>query len=170
MIQELGQALSNDLVEAFRASGLKSISGATVAALSVVNEPERTASGWKIGVGDQEALGDENEPAPEGTLRAFVKDFSLKPVRAWKYLDNDAKQTLAIMRRAGQYGGKGWKYANYMWVQNKGNPRAHIDGRGFIEAGVAKFQAEAPELINNWWTSLGAGGRFARTVKGIFGR
>jgi hypothetical protein len=175
LIQELGQALSDNLVEAFTASGLNSRSGATVEALSVVGEPQRTGTGWNIGVGNKEALGNENESAPRNTLREFYDSIGggtgqVRKYANWQGLSDSNKALLEQGRRAGLFGGRGPKYANYMWIQNKGNPKAIITGRHFIEQGVASFQSQAPNIINEWWASLGRVGRFKRTVAGVFGR
>lgn len=170
LVQSLGNALAEDLVQAFQESGLQSQSGATVRALSYVGEPERSGNAWRIGVGDKDALGNEYDPAPRGTLRQFFNDNpGLKPT-PWRAIPPAYKQQLELMRRAGMYGGRGPNYANYMWVQNAGNSAAGISGHGFIEMGLSTWRGQVPDLINEWWQSLGTLGRFKRTVAGVFGR
>jgi len=170
LIQQLGQSLADDLGLAFMASGLTSRSGAGFKAITTVNEPEKTANGWKIGVGDRKALGDENQTAPRGTLRAFFEDNPTIRPSPWRGIPQSYKEKLEAMRRAGMYGGRGPDYANYMWVQNRGSGEAHIAGRHFIETGLNRWRGRVPDIINQWWQGLGRIGRAKETIRGIFRR
>jgi len=151
MIVALGNSLSNHLVESLESSGLTSRSGATVRALSFVGKPERTSSGWRIGVGDKSATGLPSDSAPRGTLRAFFDDHKdIKPSK-WRYMKQSTKDILEGMRRAGMYGGRGQNYANYMWVQDKGDmsDKVRIPARGFVNTGLTAFRSEAPNIIQS---------------------
>lgn len=160
LIVELGNSMAANLVGSFNASGLTSQSGATVRALSKVGEPERTANGWRIGVGDGEAAGKEGQPAPRGTLRAFydyieggLEGYAGATGRVHKYTDwwgmsSANKRLLEQGRRAGLFGGRGPDYANYLWVQDKGNARARITAKPFIDIGVGMWRESAPDIVN----------------------
>ena len=128
--------------------------GATAAALSVVSAPDRTSTGWSIGVGDKSKTGDRNEPAPTGTLRDFFTylertGVSIRPTNWWG-LPRDLKEQLAVERRGGKFGGRGGGYANYMWVQNYGNSKAGIVGTGFLERGVQRWTERANETVRRY--------------------
>lgn len=151
LIVALAKSMSGHLVDAFGTSGLQSDSGATVSALSKIGEPEKTATGWAIGVGDGDAVGSENTPAPRGTLRAFY-NYLAESGRVWRYTDwwgmsRANKRLLANARRAGLFGGRGADYANYMWVQNAGNAKAGVRAHHFIEAGLQAWRQDAPDII-----------------------
>jgi len=166
----LAQDLSEKLVESFSSSGLDSRSGATVRALSYVAEPERTGNGWILGVGDRDALGEEDQSAPRGTLRSFFSDHPEIRPSPWAYIPQSYKDVLESMRRAGMYGGRGPDYANYMWVQNAGNAEAGISGKHFIESALSSWESGSDDIVNDWWSSLSTLGKAKRYVKGAFGR
>jgi len=147
LIVELGNSLSQNLVAAVGSSGLSSKSGSIVKALSKVGEPERTPTGWRIGVGDAKATGLPSDPAPRGTLRAFFTDNPGVRPSPWRGIPPNYQDVLERMRRAGMYGGRGADYANYMWVQDKGNTKAHISPRGFINTGFTTWKAQVPGII-----------------------
>lgn len=170
LVTQIGRGLSDQLKESFTDSGLISRSGATLRALSFVGEPQRIGNAWTIGVGSREDLGEENQPAPTGTLRAFFGDNPELYPTPWKGIPQSYQEKLAQLRRTGLYGGRGATYANYMWVQNAGAPSAYITGRHFIESALAQWRSDVPNIISEWWTSLGRLGRVRRTILGIFGR
>src|SRR3990167_2183001 len=73
----LGQELASDVVAEYFASGMKSQTGNTVDALSYVSQPERTATGLRIGVvGDKGRTGQPSDSGPKGTIRAFLDWYS----------------------------------------------------------------------------------------------
>jgi len=162
LVEQLGQALSEELVKAFTTSGLKSQSGATVRALSVVGRPERWANqyggGWRITVGDDDALGDKRDKPMKGTLASFYSylegqlesEGPVIPYTPWKPIPDKYKRLLEQGRRAGMFGGKGPNYANYMWTQNYGSTKADIVGRHFIEAGVQNFRVRAGDIVDDF--------------------
>ena len=163
LVEQLGQALSEELVKAFTTSGLKSQSGATVKALSVVGEPKRWANqyggGWRITVGDDDALGDKRDKPPSGTLAAFYSYLEggigggdrVIPYTPWKQIPKKFKDELERARRmASLFGGRGPNYANYMWTQNYGSTKADIVGRHFIEAGVQNFRVRAGDIVDDF--------------------
>lgn len=170
LIEAMAESLAGHLQESFQASGLQSRSGAGLSALTYVGEPERTGQGWSMGVGDRDALGGENDPAPRGVLRQFFSDNPSITPSKWRRIPRSYKEQLEAMRRAGMYGGRGPNYANYMWIQNSGNATAEIGGRHFIESAVSEWKTQVPDIINDWWQSLGTVGRFKRRVAGVFGR
>ncbi len=63
-------------------------------------------------------------------------------------MSNANKRLLAQGRRAGMFGGRGIDYANYMWIQNKGNSKARISAHGFIESGIMTWRAEVLDIID----------------------
>ena len=162
---QLGKALSECLVDAFQSTN-SSVSGATVRALSKVSPPEKTGSGWKISVGDGDAVGLESQSAPRGTLRAFYKFVEGGPERSrgatgtikkysnWQGMSSANKRLLEQGRRAGMFGGRGPNYANYMWIQNTGNLKAGITGRGFIAKGTTQWRADVPRIVERYIESV----------------
>jgi len=154
LIQQLGETLADSLQQGFDASGLKSDSGATKNALSKVGQPQRTGSGWSIGVGDARRLGEPNETAPHGTLREFFRDFPEAFAPAWKYIPQAYQEKLAQMRRAGMYGGRGPDYAHYAWAQERGSARAFIPQRAFIEYGRGMFAARATRIVEAYFARV----------------
>jgi len=159
LVRVLGQELSKDLTSAFSESGLQSRSGATIQALSTIGEPEKVGRGWRITVGDKSALGSPDDPAPRGTLRRFYDYLEgtgrVHAFTKWSGMSRSNKELLQEMRRAGLMGGRGPRYANYMWVQNYGSATAEISGRHFIERGQERFRSRASGIINDWWKSSG---------------
>ncbi len=149
LIVELGNRLSEQLRLGFSASGLTPRSGASIRALEYVGQPERITNGWRIGVGNADALGDESQPAPRGVLRAFFSDNKLKPT-PWRGIPPDYKVKLEAMRRAGMYGGRGQNYANYLWVQNRGNMGVYISARNFIGPAIERWREDARYLIEEY--------------------
>ena len=147
LISSLGDTLSGTLVDSFHASGLQSKSGATVKALEYVSDPQRIDGGWKIGVGNGDALGEEGQSAPRGTLRSFFSDRPEIRPTTWAGIPPSYKDVLESMRRSGMYGGRGPDYANYAWVQNSGNSAAGIPSTGFIDSGVSNFMTAADDVI-----------------------
>ncbi len=150
---ELITTLGNLLAQ--RLSGAAPVSsGATQRALSVVGQPQKTETGWKIGVGSGRDTGQPEDASPHGTLRAFYDYLESTGVRvrrtAWSGLSRDNKLRLEQERRAGRFGGKGPTYANYLWVQNFGNPVARIGGTHFLERAVEDFREEAGEVIRQY--------------------
>jgi len=159
LVTRLGQELAKDLGQAFSASGLQSRSGAGLAALTTVGEPTRNGRGWQISVGDKSALGSKNDPAPKGTLAQFYTYLEgtgrVRKYTKWAQMSKSNQELLEKMRRAGLMGGRGPKYANYMWIQNYGNATAQITGRHFIENGLTAFRARSRGIINDWWNKSG---------------
>jgi hypothetical protein len=146
----LGESLAENLVSSFGAVGLVSRSGATVRALSYVGGAERTGDGWSIGVGNVDVTGEENDPAPAGTLRAFFEDNPYLTPSPWRRIPQAYKEKLEAMRRSGMYGGRSSEYANYMWVQDRGSSEAMIKGRNFISRGLDVWRGNAPAIINRY--------------------
>lgn len=169
LVRMLADDLADSLEEAYFTSGLQVVSGAGLQALTYVGEPQRRGSGWSIGVGDADALGSESEPAPKGVLRQFQEDYGLRP-SPWKHMPMRYQDILASMRRTGMYGGRGPKYANYMWVQDVGSYDAYIRSRKFIDRGVSSWRSRADDVVAEWWESIGTLGRIKRTILGRFGR
>lgn len=147
---QLAQDLSSKLVASAPVE-----TGATKAALSKIGEPQRTATGWTIGVGDKEQTGSEGESAPRGTLRAFFDYLAASglPVRPsnWWGLSSDNKALLLQGRRTGKFGGRGAMYANYMWIQNRGNAIAGIRGTMFIDRAILEWRANVPNVIRGYF-------------------
>lgn len=157
LIQQLGESLAESLKQGFLSSGLQSQSGATVAALTFVGEPEQTGNGWRIGVGNAEEAGHPEDPAPTGTLRAFFNDFqrafpgsNLRPTE-WRRIPPDFKTLLEAERRAGMYGGRGPMYANYLWAQNYGSGAAHIAPHGYIDPALESWRQQVPDMIREYF-------------------
>jgi hypothetical protein len=153
--------MSECLVEAF-STKLESQSGATVRALSVVGEPYRWSNqygtGWKVVVGDAEALGNKSDSAPRGTLRAFYDYLEgnlestgrVIPYTPWAQIPNYYKGLLEQGRRAGMFGGRGPNYANYAWIQDAGNAKADITATHFIEEGKKLFESRTSGYLREW--------------------
>ena len=149
LAMQLGYSLATALLENAPVD-----TGATASAVSRVTDPERTATGWSIGVGDKTKTGDESTPAPRGTLRAFYnylegtgRDFRYSN---WRGLSKDNKTLLAQGRRAGLFGGRGIDYANYMWIQNSGNAEAGITGTHFLEHALEQWRGQASQIIQDY--------------------
>lgn len=155
LIQQLGNSLAQALKEGFQSSGLQSRSGATVAALSFVGEPERVGNGWRIGVGNADEAGHPEDPAPSGTLRQFFQDNPVLRPTPWRRIPPDYKEQLEVMRRAGMYGGRGPSYANYLWVQNYGSSGAEIEGRNYIDPAIDQWRQQVPEMIQEYFRAQG---------------
>lgn len=121
------------------------------AALGHVGKPERTATGWAIGVGDPKKLGKKDTPAPRGTLRDFFQYLADSGmdyrITDWWGLPPEHKQLLATMRRGGKFGGQGAESAPYMWVQNYGNAKARVPARYFIEESIADWRTDVPDIV-----------------------
>jgi hypothetical protein len=149
LIIELGNSLTEHLAAGFAGSGLQSRSGATVAALSYVGQPEPSADGWSIGVGNADAAGSESDPAPQGVLSAFQENNKLRP-SPWYQMEQTYKDKLESLRRSGMYGGRGPMYANYLWVQDRGNSKAFIDAHNYIDPSVEAWRQEAPDIVNRY--------------------
>ncbi len=132
------------------------VSGATQRALSVVGEPERIPGGWRIGVGDGQAVGSKDTPAPRGTLRAFFDylenaGIDFRGYTYWRGLSREDKTLLEQGGRAGMFGGRGQDYANYMWVQNYGNARARVTAQHFLEHGIAQWRSHVPDIVRSYF-------------------
>jgi hypothetical protein len=149
LIIELGESLAGHLKDGFAASGLQSRSGATIAALTYVGQPESSGTGWSIGVGDANAAGSESDSPPRGVLKAFQQDNSLRP-SPWKDMPQTYKDKLESLRRSGMYGGRGPMYANYLWVQDRGSAEAYISGHNYLDPAVAAWRQEVPSIINGY--------------------
>ena len=150
LILELGQALSDDIGLSFVASGLRSKTGSALDAITDVGTPQRSGAGWSIGVGNAGRTGRPGGSAPRGVLEEFLRDNDLGP-RYWKYIPKLYKDKLEMMRRAGMYGGRGPDYANYVWAQERGNGRALIPARGFIEAGLGRWMSRASGIVGGYF-------------------
>jgi hypothetical protein len=96
-------------------------------------------------------MGDVNQSAPRGTLREFFEDNKEATAPVWRYIPGRYKEKLEAMRRAGMYGGRGPDYANYVWAQEKGNAKALIAGRHFIENGTNRWRARRGQIIDDWY-------------------
>ena len=171
LVEAIGYNLAAHLAEQYSFSGLEVRSGAALNALTYVGEAERVGgNAWTIGVGNREDLGEEDQPAPEGTLRAFFNDNPEIPPSPWKFIPPDYKMKLEQLRRMGMYGGRGPSYANYIWVQNNGSASAYIDRRQFIDGALMYWRNEAQSIADEWWKSIGFGGRMIRRFAGMLGR
>jgi hypothetical protein len=168
LAQHLGQTLSEDIVAEYFSSGMKSQTGNTVDTLSYVGEPERTATGISIGVvGPGNRIGDPSDAAPKGTIRAFLDWYNKQDglpkffIRggvpsqyAWWMLSSVQKQVLQRERLAGRFGGESAAGAGrvpYAWLHEKGNTAASIQGRQFIEKGLARWRGRVSGIIDSWY-------------------
>ena len=164
----LGQELASDVVQEYFASGMKSQTGNTVDALSYVGQPERTATGLKIGVvGDRQRTGSPSDSGPKGTIRAFLKWYSeqeglpqffirggVPSPYAWRMLSETQKKVLQQERLSGRFGGEsaaGVGRVPYMWGHEQGNASATIQARHFIEKGLARWRSRVSGLIGEWY-------------------
>lgn len=155
LITHLGLGLAENLVNEAPMD-----TGATKLALGKISEPNKTAIGWQIGVGDKTKTGDESTPAPRGTLEAFYKylgvdDEESNIGRVWRItnwwgMSRANKDLLAQGRRAGLWGGRGIDYANYMWVQNSGNSEAGITSTHFLERALEQWRGQASQIIQDY--------------------
>jgi len=149
LVMQLGYSLANSLLK-----NTPIDTGAAERALTYVGEPERTSTGWSIGVGDKSRTGDKDDPAPSGTLRDFFTYLKQSGVKVrpsnWWGLPGELKQKLAAERRAGKFGGRGEGYANYIWVQNYGNAKAGITATHFIEKSLDEFRANSDRIIGDY--------------------
>ena len=165
----LGQELATDVVAEDFASGMKSQTGNTVDALSYVGQPERTATGLKIGVvGDRQRIGSSSDSGPKGTIRAFLDWYSeqkglpqffirggVPTPYAWRMLSETQKKVLQQERLSGRFGGEsaaGVGRVPYMWGHEQGNASAAItQARHFIEKGLSRWRSRVSGLISEWY-------------------
>lgn len=144
---ELIQALGNDLAQRL-AQNAPVASGATSRALSHVGQPQRTATGWQIGVGNAQALGEPNAPiTPSGQLRAFYSYLESTGVKVrytdWFGLSRPNKEAYETFRRT--IGGWDANTAFYAWIQNS---RSH-----FLDRALDEFRQDAPDIIRGYLKS-----------------
>jgi hypothetical protein len=153
LIEKLGADLSKRLSDNSPVD-----TGATARAFKHIGQPTKIVNGWKIGMGSGEAFGSEDEPAPCGTLRAFYSYLESQGVEVrytdWRNMEPAHQDRLAQARRKGLYGGRGVDYANYMWIQNAGNSRAHIRPLHFIEKSITEFRSSVGDIIREYFTTL----------------
>lgn len=96
-------------------------SGQMVRNLSTLTDLREGERGFEIGLGDRSKVGNENIPAPRGTIQAFLDDypqFRKRPQyrtggkeRAWWDLPRAGKEKLESLRKAGLYGGSDQGFA-----------------------------------------------------------
>lgn len=135
--------------------------------LQTVTGPYRQGRGYGIGVAPFSQVGDPDQPAPRGTIKAFLagsgkkwryvmnKDMRAKfsPKLAWWYLPREARLQLNLARLSGHYGGKqGARVVPAYWkLQETGAypapaPRAQRFVQQGIAAALPKLQALADRL------------------------
>lgn len=150
LIESLGQLLAEEL-----GARAPVASGAARDALTVVWPAEKTSTGWAIGVGDASLTGKPSDPTPRGTLREFFNDNPGVRPSAWKYLSYLNKMRLETARRAeGKYGGRGARYANYIWVQEFGNNRAGVVARPFMAEAEEAWRSKAQTMVGDYLLGL----------------
>ena len=114
-------------------------------ALTYVEGPMPTATGWELGVGDMSRLGDPNEAAPRGLIKQFLEWYyptrmwrrkmatwgttwggfyarppkkrrhQWKSIHAWWYLTKKEKAALRTARMQGMFGGEDSAVAARYW-------------------------------------------------------
>ena len=101
-----------------------------------------------IGISPLSLLGDPENDAPRGTIRAFLAWWDKTQVaeeddetptlgigepfiHAWWSLSKQQKEALEEQREAGKFGGKP-PMAPYWWVQEEGNAGARVLGQHYI--------------------------------------
>lgn len=161
LIIELGDALVARLsYYTSGAPGVKPQSGALQDALTFMGAAQQTTSGWSIGVGKKEFLGDSSIASPQGTIAEFLSDYpkyrrkrnNPQKKNAWWDLPKEAKDRLDSDRMTGKYGGIGAQFARYVWAQNDGAVGASIVGRHFIEKAIDEWKQEVPSIVKQYFT------------------
>lgn len=135
--------------------------GNMASALAVVEGPWATARGWAIGLGPWELVGSPDDPAPRGTITAFLKWLKAQGIRnwgpkpkhkeeAWWLLPSHLRALLQKKRQEGMFGG-GTGYAAgrapYFWSQEWGNPGALIKAQGFAREAMATFEPRFRDIM-----------------------
>jgi hypothetical protein len=150
LIERLGASLSKQL-----ADNSPVASGANKRAWQHIGTPTKIVGGWRIGVGDGEALGSPDDPAPRGTLRAFfdyLESQGAKPAYTdWRNMQPAHQDKLEELRRGGLFGGRGADYANYAWIQNAGNMKARVTATHFIDRSLAEWRSEVPAIVRSYF-------------------
>lgn len=169
-IEDLGSTLKVNLQE-----NAPTQTGTLIRNLGTTSGVRETAEGLRLGYGQRSAIGPDDQGAPRGTIKAFLRDFPefkrkwsrVKTAnRAWWALPQAGKEELQRQRQAGRYGGEsgvGAKKSPYLYPQSGAFPgwqraaaKASISSRDFIETALADWREYVPSVISAWWREMNA--------------